>query len=320
MDQRVQKKVLHAGRGPVPEFSDGDRVKFHFRTETTDDAGSVLDDSRKHTPMELILGKQFKLEVLEAAVKTMALGEVSEFTIDKALLHTYPIVAKTLRDSWDPAHKPAAAPSGCCGMMATSAPKLGYPDLDALLQQPQNLRVTLELLSVEAKDAYEREAWALNEDEKLASVRELRQRGNAEYAAGRHGEAAQIYCDALGRLESLMLREKPHDEEWNRLQELKLPLLLNFSQCKLLLGDYYPVIEHCSTVLEASPGNVKALFRRGRAHAQVWNVESARADLLRASELDPSVAGAVRRELAQLTANEKRKEQEEKNKLCGKIF
>ncbi|XP_037069808.1 AH receptor-interacting protein-like isoform X2 [Pollicipes pollicipes] len=321
MDQRVKKRILHAGRGPVPNFSDGDRVKFHFRTETTDGESVLLDDSRKYKPMELILGKQFKLEVLEASVKTMALSEVAEFTIDKALLHSYPIVAKTLRDSWDPANKPKAAPSGCCGMMmAAQQPQLGYPDLDRLLQQPQALRVTIELLSVEAKHEYERESWALNEEEKLASVTELRERGNSLYRQQQHAAAAEQYADALGRLESLMLCEKPQDEEWNRLNELKLPLLLNFAQCKLLLDDYYPVIEHCSTVLEARPDDVKALFRRGRAQARVWNVEGARADLARAAELDPGVRGAVRKELADLAAREKEKHEQEKEQLRGKIF
>ena len=321
MDQRVKKRVLHAGRGDLPAFADGDRVKFHFRTETTEGEPTVLDDSRKYKPMELILGKQFKLEVLEACVKTMLLGEVAEFTIDKALLHTYPIVAKTLRDTWDPAHKPAPSASGCCGMMmAAQQPQLGYPDLDGLLQRPQSLRLVIELLSAEAKADYERESWALNEQEKLDSVTELRERGNALYRAGEHAAAAQKYADALGRLESLMLREKPQDIEWNNLNELKLPLLLNFSQCKLLEGDYYAAIEHCSTVLETRPDDVKALFRRGRARAQVWESEAARADLSRAAELDPGVGTAVRRELAALAAREKQKLAEEKEQLRGKIF
>ena len=317
----MKKKVLGAGRGPLPAFSDGDRVKFHFRSETTEGEPAVLDDSRKYKPMELILGKQFKLEVLEACVKTMLLGEVAEFTIDKALLHSYPIVAKTLRDAWDPAHKPAPTGSGCCGMMmAAQQPQLGYPDLDQLLQRPQHLRLVIELLSAEAKGDYERESWALNEQEKLASVTELRERGNALYRDGRHEAAADKYADALGRLESLMLREKPQDEEWNKLNELKLPLLLNFAQCKLLVDDYYAAIEHCSTVLETRPQDVKALFRRGRARARVWEADAARADLNRAAELDPSVGAAVRRELAALAAREKEKLVQEKEKLCGKMF
>lgn len=55
-------------------------------------------------------------------------------------------------------------------------------------------------------------------------------------------------------------REKPHEPEWNDLEKMKVPLLLNFCQCKLIEGDFYPVIEHCTTVLKTEPGwNLKIL-------------------------------------------------------------
>lgn len=60
------------------------QVVFHYRTSLCD--GTVLDDSRTmggHSkPMELILGKKFKLAVWERVVITMRRGEVSEFTCD----------------------------------------------------------------------------------------------------------------------------------------------------------------------------------------------------------------------------------------------
>jgi hypothetical protein len=48
--------------------------------------------------------------------------------------------------------------------------------------------------------------------------------------------------------------EKPGAKEWLALEKQKVPLLLNFSQCKLYEKDYYKVIEHCSTVLKSEPG------------------------------------------------------------------
>lgn len=35
---------------------------------------------------------------------------------------------------------------------------------------------------------------------------------------------------------------------------MKVPLLLNYAQCKLLNKEYYLVIEHCTTVLKTEPG------------------------------------------------------------------
>ena len=43
---------------------------------------TVVDDSRKWTaPMEIIIGKQFKLEVWELCLQTMAVGEVASFKV-----------------------------------------------------------------------------------------------------------------------------------------------------------------------------------------------------------------------------------------------
>jgi AH receptor-interacting protein len=45
--------------------------------------------------------------------------------------------------------------------------------------------------------------------------------------------------------------------EWLNLNAMKLPLLLNYAQCKLLNKEYYAVIEHCTTVLKSDPGMYK---------------------------------------------------------------
>ena len=54
-------------------------------------------------------------------------------------------------------------------------------------------------------------------------------------------------------------REKPHDEEWNKLDDMKVPFLLNYAQCKLYAEEYYEVIEHTSEVLKRHPGEFHSL-------------------------------------------------------------
>lgn len=54
-------------------------------------------------------------------------------------------------------------------------------------------------------------------------------------------------------------REKPHDHEWNDLDRQKLPFLLNYSQCKLNEGDFYSVIEHCTSALKTDPSKFNSL-------------------------------------------------------------
>lgn len=47
----------------------------------------MIDDSHNYDkPMEIILGKKFKLEVWEVCVKTMKENEVAEFLVDKKVI------------------------------------------------------------------------------------------------------------------------------------------------------------------------------------------------------------------------------------------
>jgi AH receptor-interacting protein len=75
----------------------------------------------------------------------------------------------------------------------------------------------------------------------------------------------------------------------------------------------------CS-VNASSPDNVKALFRRAKAHVGAWNPREAREDFTRVIELDHSLLATVRKELKQLEEMEKKKDEEDKSKLKGKIF
>lgn len=54
----------------------------------------------------------------------------------------------------------------------------------------------------------------------------------------------------------IIYREKPHDVEWLELIKVKVPLLLNYAQCKLIQKEYYEVIEHCSEVLKHEPSKL----------------------------------------------------------------
>lgn len=96
--------------------------------------------------------------------------------------------------------------------------------------------------------------WQLSEGERTNLIPVLKEEGNELFRKGQHTEASLKYSEALGLLEQMMLREKPAEDEWNALNSQKLPLLLNFAQCKLSQGEFYSVIEHCSTVLTSEPG------------------------------------------------------------------
>lgn len=79
----IHKRVIQDGRGELSDFKDGTKATFHYRTLHSDQEGVVLDDSRvRGKPMELIIGKKFKLPVWETIVCTMREGEIAQFRCD----------------------------------------------------------------------------------------------------------------------------------------------------------------------------------------------------------------------------------------------
>lgn len=83
-DALIKKETVYAGTKYIP-LSPGTKVTFHFETRRSDNQ-KVIDDSRKiNKPMELVLGKKFKLEVWEVIVQKMSLKEVARFTVHKSV-------------------------------------------------------------------------------------------------------------------------------------------------------------------------------------------------------------------------------------------
>ncbi|XP_076755034.1 AH receptor-interacting protein-like isoform X2 [Xylocopa sonorina] len=267
-------------------------------------------------PMELVLGKKFKLEVWEVIIQKMALHEVALFRVDKSLVTTYPFVSKTLREVGKPQSEKRS--HHCCGVTLQNE-GIGYDDLNELIKYPQDLEFTIELVKVILPHEYEKESWQMTEDEKLKSIPDIKEKGNALFKDKNYESASNMYAKGIGILEQLMLAEKPNEEEWLALNRLKIPLLLNYAQCKLIQKEYYAVIEHCTTVLKHDANNVKALYRRGKAYMGAWDEQRAVKDLTRAAELDPTLQTIVEKELQVFSVSIKEKNQIEKKKL-SKLF
>ncbi|CAF3827348.1 unnamed protein product [Rotaria magnacalcarata] len=180
-----------------------------------------------------------------------------------------------------------------------------------------------ELIKVLRPGEFEKDTYLLNDEEKQRQIPDLKLAGNNLYNAGKYDEAASKYGQALQFFEDLMLKEKPNDVEWRQLDLQRRPLLLNFVQCQLKLGDFYSAIEHATTILDSDPTDRKARYRRARAHVNVWNVEAAKNDykyLLENIKDDDKVLTLVQYELQQLVQAEHDKYQEDKSRLSGKMF
>lgn len=201
-----------------------------------------------------------------------------------------------------------------CGMTLQNE-GIGYKDLDDLMNNPCDLEFVIELLSVEMPDDYEKDRWQMSDDEKHKALKELKERGNLCYKNKDYEAAEKNYVEALGIVEQLMLKERAHDPEWDELAELKVPLLLNYSQTRLIAQDYYAVILYCNEVLETQPKNVKAIFRKAKANFGAWKPAEAIADFKLCAELDPSLKATVSKELAAIAEQQKLRDLEDREKL-----
>ncbi|CAF1049444.1 unnamed protein product [Adineta steineri] len=324
----IKKQVLNAGKEPLIDYCDEMKIFFHFLTTTED--GTVIDDSRKYNkPMEITLGHKFKLDCWESCLKTMRLGEIAKFSVDKDLISVYPAVSKQIRDYYKNQMKPHKHGDDddhehhhCCGFMALEQ-GLGHEDLDKIMRNPQPLNFTFEMLQVLRPGEFEKDTYLLNDEEKTRQIPELKLAGNNLYNAAKYDEAAGKYGQALQFFEELMLKEKPNDVEWRELDLQRRPLLLNFVQCQLKLGDFYSAIEHSTTVIDSDSSNTKARYRRAKAHVGVWNVEEAKKDynyLLSNIKDDDNLRILVQNELQQLLQAEHDKYKEDKSRLSGKLF
>lgn len=330
------KKVLHAGRGQVPEYRTGTKAVFHYETlkpidvikpevgmpESRDDY-EVIDNTRRPwpdgygKPLELIFGKKFQLPVFETCLRSMLVDEVSQFDVELTELCTYPMVSKKLRDLAKPHDKgDHSHDSHMCAAALTAG--TGYAVLDELMRSPRPLRFIFHLLSVTQPEEYEAESWQLTVEQKLESVETLRLEGNRLFSQKNFTEAIDKYREALGRLDTLILREKPGEPEWEELDRKNVSLYSNLSQCYLNVGNMYEAAETASEVLSRDPDNEKALYRRARARIGCWQLDEAEEDLKKLAQL-PNTEPLVQAELAVLSR--KRAElAESKKKTYSKMF
>uniref|UniRef100_W5NDY6 Aryl hydrocarbon receptor interacting protein like 2 n=1 Tax=Lepisosteus oculatus TaxID=7918 RepID=W5NDY6_LEPOC len=315
----VRKKILHGGQGDLPKFRNGTKLVFHFQTLACNFERTVIDDSRRQgkAPMEIIVGKMFKMEIWETLLTSMRIGEVAEFWCDTIHTGLYPVVSRGIRLIAE-GKDPLEGQRHMCGLgNMFDYHCMGYKDLNELMKEPQPLIFVMELIQVDDPLSYKRDSWAMDTDEKLQAVPALHSEGNALVKQRRFRAAARKYQEAVILLRNVQAKEKPGEEEYLKLGRLITPLVLNYCQCMLELGEFYEVLEHTTELIHRHKGNVKAFYKRAKAHAAVWNEKEARQDFLMVASLDSSLGPLVQRELRLLKERMAEKYCEEKKTYWG---
>ena len=231
----------------------------------------------------------------------------------------YPTVSKALREmALAKQGKPTPRQHHHCSMSALQG--TGHSDLDKIIGNRTPLCFELELLEVEQPGQYKQEHWAMSDAEKAVAVPVLKEEGNTLYKEGNIEGACAKYYEALSYLEEQLVKEKPQCDAWRAIAVRKVPLLLNYAQCKLVQKEYADVIRHATMALEIDTDNVKALYKRGMAKSASWDVEGAQEDLKRAVQLQPSLKRAVDKELQDLARRIKENDATERKRLQGRLF
>ncbi|XP_061074138.1 aryl-hydrocarbon-interacting protein-like 1 isoform X5 [Conger conger] len=172
-------------------------------------------------------------------------------------------------------------------------------------------------VTVEQPSEYDRESWALSDEERLKVVPLLHGQGNKLFKQGHYPQAANKYKEGIICIKNIQTKEKAWDPPWLKLEKMAHTLTLNYCQCLLRVEEYYEVIEHTTDIINQHPGVMKAYYLRAKAHMEVWNESEAQADFQKVLDLDPGMRKVVRREMQVLSMRMEEKREEEKLKYRG---
>jgi len=130
-----------------------------------------------------------------------------------------------------------------------------------------------------------KESWDMNNAEKVEEAGLKKEEGNALFKVGKYVRASKRYEKAIKFID---YESSFSDEEKKQAKALKITCNLNNAACKLKVKDYKQAEKLCTKVLELDSLNVKALYRRAQAHAQLADLDLAELDIKKALEIDPN--------------------------------
>merc|ERR1712048_59329 len=125
---------------------------------------------------------------------------------------------------------------------------------------------------------------------------------NDHFRAGAYDQAAQMYVQALGLLQSMSRLDEDFEldsQVMKQAAEVCMALLLNIAACNLKSQDWERAVHCCKQVLECDSDNAKALFRKGVALSHLGHPEGALSDLKKALLLTDTSDSATRGHITQ---------------------
>lgn len=278
LHEKVTKQIIKAGHGEKP--SKYSTCFVHYRAWTKSTQHKFEDTRQEQRPIELVLGKEKKeLEGLGIGVSHMKSGEC-------ALLHV----------GWELGYGKEGS--------------FSFPNVPPMA----DIIYEVELIGFdETKEGKPRSDMTV--EERIGAADRRRMDGNALFKEEKLDEAMQQYEMAVAYMGDdfmFQLFGKYRD----MALAVKNPCHLNMAACLIKLKRYEDAIMHCSIVLTEDENNVKALYRRGKARAELGQTEAAREDLLKARKFAPDDK-AITKELRVIAEHEKAVYQKQKEMYKG---
>lgn len=278
LHEKVTKQLIKEGHGQKPAKLS--TCFLHYRAWTKKTLHKFEDTWLEQRPFELVLGKEKKEMVgLGIGVASMKSGE-------RALFHV----------GWE----------------------LGYGEEGSFsfpnVPPAADLMYEVELIGFdEAKEGKARSDMTVEERIEAADRRKIE--GNNYFKEEKLEEAMQQYEMAVAYMGDdfmFQLFGKYRDMALS----VKNPCHLNMAACLIKQKRYEEAIGQCSVVLSEDENNVKALFRRGKARAELGQTDAAREDFEKARKFAPQDK-AIARELRLLAEHDKAVYQKQKELYKG---
>lgn len=166
------------------------------------------------------------------------------------------------------------------------------------------LKYEIELLEMEK----ERETWDMNNKEKVEHAKTKKDQGNHFFKLGKYKIASKRYDMGLNAVKYC---DDWEDAEKAAAQELQVSLEMNLAVVKSKTKEWGDVLKHAEKALTLQPSNLKALYRKALALAEMYNWSESESTFNKGLEIDPENKD-FKRELAKL--KRKIKIQNEKDK------
>jgi len=154
------------------------------------------------------------------------------------------------------------------------------------LDDLENKTVVLSIRITLKKAELFKPIWEWSTQEKYNTALKYKQKGVELFKGKRYVDAFHKFSKACKILITL---EPIEDKEpiLQKVTELKYILYNNMAECQLIRENYEHVLTLCNKILIKEENNVKAIYRRGVAHAGLRNFEQAANDLKTVITLEP---------------------------------